>query len=198
EEECAALAAQPAPERVVDADAFLGAKGARDLAPPEQAILRELWDARERLARAADRPPFKVLSEETLVKLARAAPRSPEALAEVTGMTPRAVARWGGAVLDAVEAALALDPAQWPRPERRPRPVIPGAVSRRVEALRRWRAGAAERVGLEPGVLLPNRLIGVVAHAGPRTAEDLARVEGIRRWRVAAFGPELLAAVAAP
>src|SRR5262245_40815547 len=65
EEECAALAAQPAPERPVDPDAWIGVKGARELPPQGLAAMRELFALREQLARAADRPPFKVLGEDT-------------------------------------------------------------------------------------------------------------------------------------
>jgi ribonuclease D len=100
--------------------------------------------------------------------------------------------RWGGAMLGAVEQALALPEGALPTIPRRPRPMIPGAVSRRIEALRRWRAGATERIGLEPGVPLPNRLIGVIAAAGPRTLDALARVEGVRRWRVETLGARSL------
>src|SRR5262249_2870833 len=70
EEECAALAAQRAVERVVDPNAFVRLKGARDLAPQNLVILRELYDLREQLARTLDRPPFKILAEDTLVRLA--------------------------------------------------------------------------------------------------------------------------------
>ena len=69
-------------------------------------------------------------------------------------------------------------------------------MRRRIEALRAWRTEAAPRFGLEPGVLLPNRLIGIVAEAGPRDAEALAAVDGFRRWRVEALGGEILAALA--
>jgi ribonuclease D len=71
-------------------------------------------------------------------------------------------------------------------------------VSRRVEALRQWRAGATTRVGLEPGVLLPNRLISAIAEAGPRSPAELARVDGVRRWRAEMFGSEIVAALAGP
>jgi ribonuclease D len=71
-------------------------------------------------------------------------------------------------------------------------------VSRRVEALRRWRTGATERFGLEAGVLLPNRLIGAIAAAGPRTLDELVRVEGVRRWRAETLGSEILAALERP
>ena len=50
-------------------------------------------------------------------------------------------------------------------------------------------------VGLDPGVVLPNRLIGAIAETGPRDLTELSRVEGLRRWRLEAFGPGLLAAL---
>ena len=198
DEECAALAAQPALERLVDPDAYLGVKGARELPPRGLAIMRELWDLRERLARAADRPPFKVLGEDVLLRVAQSAPIDAAALGTLTGITPRVLERWGGAILGAVEQAQALPESALPTIPRRPRPVIPGAVSRRIDALRRWRTGATERVGLEAGVLLPNRLIGVIAAAGPRTLDELARVEGVRRWRVDTLGTDILAALQGP
>jgi ribonuclease D len=71
-------------------------------------------------------------------------------------------------------------------------------VRRRIEALRLWRTEASPRAGLEPGLLLPNRLIGAIAHAGPRDRAALARVEGVRRWRVEGFGAEILAALGRP
>jgi len=198
DEECAALAAQPAPERPVDPDAYLGVKGARDLPPRGLAIMRELWELRERLARAADRPPFKVLGEDVLLRVAQNAPIDAATLGTLSGITPRVLERWGSALLGAVEQAQALPESALPTIPRRPRPVIPGAVSRRIDALRRWRTGATERVGLEAGVLLPNRLIGVIAAAGPRTLDELARVEGVRRWRVETLGTDILAALQGP
>jgi len=195
EEECAALAAHIVPERVVDPDAYVGVKGARELPPQGLGILRELWALRESLARAADRPPFKILSEEILLAIARAVPRDTAALATLPGVTPRVLGRWGQGLVAAVERGLALSEADLPQLPHRPRPRIPGAVSRRVEALRKWRAGATERLGLEPGLLLPNRLITQIAEAAPRTIEQLAAVEGVRRWRAETFGGEIIAAL---
>ena len=198
EEECAALAAQPAPERPADPDAWLGVKGARDLPPRGLAVLRELFTLREELARAADRPPFKVLGEDTLLRIAQALPTDSAALGAISGVTPRVLARWGPALLAALQRALALDETELPVIPRRPRPVIPGAMSRRIDKLRRWRTVAVERIGLEPGVVLPNRLITAVAAAAPRSLDELEAVEGMRHWRVEMLGQDLLAALAAP
>ena len=196
EEECAALAAQLVAERTTDPAAYAGLKGARELSPRALAILRELYELRESLARRLDRPPFKVFNDEVLVRLAVAAPEARDRLAETPGMTPRVIARWGDDVLAAVGRGRALSDDALPVLERRSRPHVPAAVRRRIEALRAWRTEAAPRFGLEPGVLLPNRLIGIVAEAGPCDAEALAAVDGFRRWRVEAFGGEILAALA--
>ena len=47
-------------------------------------------------------------------------------------------------------------------------------------------------------MLLPNRLISVIAAAGPHTLDELARVEGVRRWRVETLGTDILAALEKP
>jgi ribonuclease D len=196
EEECAALASQAVAERTVDPDAYVSMKGARDLSARGRAVLRELYELRETLARRLDRPPFKVFNDDVLVRLAVAVPDDREQLGTIAGMTPRVIARWGADLLAAVARGRAVPEDALPVLERRPRPNVPAAVRKRIEVVRAWRAEASTRFALEPGVLLPNRLIGLVAEAAPRTPEDLARVEGFRRWRLDAFGAELLAALA--
>ena len=130
------------------------------------------------------------------MRLAVAAPVARDGLAEIPGMTPRVIARWGDEVLAAIARGFAIADDALPVLERRSRPHQPAAVRRRIESLRVWRTEATPRFGLEPGVLLPNRLIGTVAEAAPGDAEALAGVEGFRRWRVEAFGSEILAALA--
>jgi len=196
EEECAALAAEPAPEREEDPFAYARLKGARDLDLRHLAVLRALVDLRERLALAADRPPFKILSEATLLAIAAVTPRTPGELDAIPGCSPRVVGRWGEALLSAVEQALALPESELPVLPRSSRPpAVPQVVRQRIEALREWRARVAPIVDLDPGVLLPNRLIRAIAEAGPKDVDGLARVEGVRRWRVLGFGGELVEAM---
>jgi len=196
EEECAALAAEAMPERVIDPQAFFRLKGARDLRPRPLGILRALWNLRERLARGADRPPFKILGDATLVALAVAAPRTVTELGKVPGCTPRVTGRWGHSILEAVAHAQAQPDEELPVLPRPPRvPSVPGPVRRRIELLRQWRTEAAPATGLESGVVLPNRLMRPIAEVAPRDLEALARVDGIRRWRVENFGPQILAAI---
>jgi ribonuclease D len=194
-EECEALAAQPVAERPADEDGYRRLRGASRLDPRGLAVLRALHRRRESWARAEHRPPFKVLSPETLVALATARPRTRGALDGILGLPPRLVERYGDGILEAVAEGLdaALDEGR--RPERRRRPVVPPAVQQRAERLRQWRGVAAARTGLDPGVLLPQRLIDVLAAAPPAGTDGLGAVPGLRRWRVEAFGAEILAAM---
>jgi ribonuclease D len=192
EEECRALAALAVPERAADPEAYLRLKGARDLDRRGWAVLRELYQAREALARECDRPPFMIVGHESLVALAARRPRDLEGILAVRGCTPRVVRRAGRAILEAIARGEALPEAELPVLRPAPRSHVPAAVRRRAEALRGWRARAAAALGLDPGVFLPQRLIDRLASEPPRDLDGLARVEGVHRWRVAEFGRELL------
>lgn len=196
EEECEALAADPALEPPADPDAYASLKGARELPPRGLAALRALHEMRERLARETGRPPFKIISNETLLLVAAALPGDEAALATIAAFTPRAIQRWGADVLRAVEEAGALSEAELPVLSRPRRPQLDGPTRTRIEALRVWRSTAAPRLGLDPGVVLPNRLIGEVVRAAPHDRAELARVEGLRRWRAEILGDEILDALA--
>jgi ribonuclease D len=192
EEECAAIAAMPAPEKATDPDAYMKLKGAKDLDARGLAVLRELHQARETMAVKIDRPPFMILGNEVLVALAALKPRDSNTILTVKGCTVNVVRRTGEAILAAVERGLAVPDAELPvrRPSPRPRPS--GAVQRRSEALRAWRVEAAKLVELDAGVIFPQRLIDRLAHEPPKDLDALARVEGVGRWRAELFGAELL------
>jgi ribonuclease D len=195
-EECEALAAQPLAERPVDEDGYRRLRGASQLDPRGLAILRALYRQREAWARAERRPPFKVLSPETLIALATARPRVRSALDGILGLPPRLVERYGDGILEAIAEGADADLAEGRRrSEHRRRPMVPPAVQQRAERLKQWRATAATRTGLDPGVLLPQRLIDVLASDPPADASRLHVVPGLRRWRSETFGAEMLAAV---
>ena len=198
EEECAALAALSVPDKVVDPDAYLRLKGAKDLDRRGWAILRELYQARETAALAMDRPPFMIIGHEALVALAAARPRTLEAVLAVPGCSSRVVQRVGHAILEAVARGEAVRATELPARQPLPRPHVSAAARRRADALRTWRAKAARALDLDPGVLFPQRLIDRLAADPPRSLADLDGVDGVHRWRIDAFGSELLEALAAP
>jgi ribonuclease D len=193
-EECAAVAALEPARRRNDPDADQKIKGARALDGRGLATLRELAAWREEKAASRDVPAFKILSSETLLALAAARPRTPAALAATKGL-PRWIRGEPEGILDAVGRAQDLPEGRLPSIPREPRPLVPEPVRRRIARLREWRAREAERRRLDVSLVLPQRLLDRVAEEGPRTVLDLARVDGLRRWRREAFGPGIVEAL---
>lgn len=194
-EECQAVAAIPALERTVDPDAFLGVKGSGHLDGRGLAILRELFLAREAWARQGDRPAFKVLGNETLLRLALEAPTRPEGLPRIPGCSPKVVGRYSTGILEAIARGKTVPEQALPRRRGPSRPRVPPDVQRRATALKSWRSEASLRLNLDAGLLLPQRLITRLAAEPPPDLAALGQVEGIRRWRVEAFGQQLLAMI---
>jgi ribonuclease D len=192
-EECEGVAALPPGGRVFDPDGFLWLKGARQLDGRRLAILRELRRVRERWAEAADRPVFKVLGNETLIHLALDRPKTPEALLKIRGCSPYVLRKYGEGIFEAIGRGEAVPESELPTYPPPPKRFVPGIVQRRGERLKAWRAAAAPRFGLDPGILLPQRLIDRLAEEGPADLAALARVDGFRRWRAQALGQEVLA-----
>jgi ribonuclease D len=194
-EEFAALASLPPAEKRIGRDDFRRIKGSARLPPRQQAVLRELYQWREARAAAADRPPFKIVGPETLLAMAEQVPVTVDDVARALASFPRQAGEIE-TVFAAITRGLALPENELPAREPGERTQLSAAAHRRIAALRIWRAAQATRSRLEPSIILPQRLIDRVAIAGPQNLAELAVVVGVRQWRVAEWGPELLAACA--
>jgi len=196
-EESDAVAALEPARRGRDPEAYQKVKGMRRLSRRQQAVLREIYGWRENLAETTDVPAFKLFSSEALIETAQRAPRTAAELAQVRGLSPRVRSR-GEELLAAIGRAVELPDAELPRlSPPPPRPVLSEAVRKRIESLRTWRTKAAAGLAVDVSVVLPQRLLERLAQAGPREVEALSEIEGLRRWRVEAFGGELVAALGA-
>ncbi len=176
-------------------DAFLKTKGARDLSRRELALLRELVAWRDSVAAELDRATFRVTSNDALLAIARTAPRDIEALEQIKGVPRGLVARRGGAILDAVRRGLAVSEADLPRFPRTPRWERDADFDQRVARLRSVRDAAAQRLVMDPGVLCSRDRLESIARRKPRSLDELAAVDDLRRWQVAELGADLLRAV---
>ncbi|HET9315593.1 MAG TPA: HRDC domain-containing protein [Vicinamibacteria bacterium] len=196
QEECDAVAALPAAQRRTEPDAWQKVKGVRQLPPRAREVVKHVVAWRDAVAEETDVPAFRILNTDGLFALARNPPRDEAALRGVRAIWPR-WKRQAPALLAAVERALAAPEADLATIPPAPRPPqVPPETKRRVDALRAWRTREAERLALDISIVLPQRLLEKVAEAHPRSLADLERIEGLRRWRVAALGDSLLRALA--
>ena len=167
-------------------------KGAGALDRRQLGVLEELLQWRELEAARRDRPPFQVIGNTILLALAMQAPRMATALAAITELPERLRDRHGRDLLAAIGRGMELPgealPA-WPktsRPERDP------AVDARLAALKVWRRDKAAALGIDPGVLINNALLELLARENPVTTAQLAASPGLKHWQRQELGAELL------
>lgn len=179
-----------------DQEAYLRVKNTRDLTSRQLAALRELHRWREGVAERRDVAPFRVVSNEVLVAIARELPAHARALAATAGVPASIAERMGPEMLAAVDRARALPDIDLPRRVRPPRrPPPDAAFEERVERLKRVRDQVATELGLDRGFLMPRQQLEHTARSGVRTNGDLLQVPDMRRWQVEVLGERLLEAL---
>lgn len=180
-----------------DRDAYLRIRGAKALRDPRtRAVLREVYLWRDDTARSLDRAPFRVLGNDALLAIARAAPRDIEGLAATPNMPRSLTRRYGPAILEAVEAGLRLPEGELPTIQPSGRPPADPAYEQRLERLKRLRNTRAGKIGMDPGLVCPNGTLQVLARTPPETVEEIEQVPELRTWQLELLGDqELMKAV---
>jgi ribonuclease D len=187
QEEFARLTQVQPSENAPSPDGFWQIAGARDLRPAQAAVLREVYWYREQQAQHANRPPFKVMSEQTLLEIAQQCPRRVNDLCGVTGMTPGQIRRHATGLLKAVQRGQAAPPPQPPQA-----PSDPDEVRERYDCLRQWRKKKAQERGVESDVIVPREALREIALRAPRTLEELSQIGQLGPWRRQAYGKDIL------
>lgn len=174
-----------------DGPLFLYCKGANKLRGHSLAILEELLQIRDQQSELLDRPPFKVLSADTLIEIAENQPRSLYDLSLFRGMTPGQLQRHGDGILSAIERGLAMPEEKLPRFPRNAKKEVLERVKERLKNLKVWRERYSRELGLDPGMLAPNWLLEAVADTECASMEDLDVIPGMREWQKRLFGEDL-------
>lgn len=172
-----------------ESPALMRLRARRDLTPADRAILNELFGCREDIAARLDRPPFKVITDDKMVEIARARPATLEELRNL-GLGARQLEYWGGDLLAAVERGIAAPPlaaTRSPSPSR--------AYLKRLERLKKWRKEAAAGLDVESDVVLPRGLLLALADAG---SADISSIMAASPWRLAHFGDQITTVLQAP
>ncbi len=168
-------------------DACWRVNGSHELSPQQVAVLHELCVYRDEVARARNRPLFKVMGDKTLHAIANKCPGSLEELKELPGMTPHQMHRHGRAILQAVQRGLQAAPMH---PQRNARP--DDRFLSRVDALKQWRKLKGRALGVESDIVLPRDVVYELATKNPQDRQALEQVLQDVPWRVEHFGEEIL------
>ena len=175
--------------------AFLRIKGARDLTRRELAVLRELVEWRDTVARNLDRSTFRVAGNEVLLALSQSQPTSTGDLERTKGLSRGLIPRFGAAILAAIERGRAVPEAELPRFPKAQRWNRDPDYEDRVSRLKSVRDKAAVTLELDPGVLCARERLEAVARRNPREASELAEVSELRKWQIDVLGESFIRAL---
>jgi len=144
-------------DRERDLDEAWRISGAGALRGRASAVLRELWNWREREAEAADRPPFHILQNRELLHSAErfAAGGSPD--------YKYFSDRRRRAFREAAERGMQLPETDWPVRPRRSGTRATAEVVKRIENFRRNRDHAAKELHIESSFIAPRATLEAIA-----------------------------------
>jgi ribonuclease D len=165
---------------------FWRIRGVFDLPPHKRAALHALYLWREQEAERIDRPPFYVLAEEGMVRIAQQLPANDSDLS-ACGLPASILMRHGDTLLRLVARAR-HEPAPIPPPVHR----LDDATAERLKSLQQWRKKKAAARGVESDVILSKDVLLLIAQTAPRSQEALASLEGFGPWKQARYGTEIL------
>lgn len=166
---------------------FWKVAGAAPLNPQEAAILQELCDFREKEASRQNLPPFKIISNDTLVRLSQLHPTSVADLIGVKGLTIRVLERYGTGIFAAIYRGETASPLKRPRKAKPDEQYL-----NRLNALREWRKNKGLELKVESDVILPRDQVEMIASIYPKSMDDLKVIMKDIPYRSHHFGKEIM------
>jgi ribonuclease D len=174
---------------------YLNFKGAGKLDPRSLAVLEALLQNRREIARKKDRPLFRIIGSHSLLDLAESKPNNKKQLEKSGALSPKQIDMYGRQLLAVINSASKIPQKDLPVYPRRKAPRVPAAAAERVKSLRRWRDRQAQKLAMEPSLILTKSLISILAVQKPAKMSDLSRIQEIKKWQVREFGRDILAAL---
>jgi ribonuclease D len=203
--ECANVLAAPPP--LPKPEPWRRTNGSNSIKDPKQlAVLRALWEARDRLGAKRDIFPGRVLPDSALVAAALALPTSKEDLARIPPFNGRRQSRLLAYWWAAVSRGATLGKSDWPS--------LRGPRVHATPPVRQWRRRhpeAAERIALVREELaqlsatkqipvenlMQPELVRSVVFRAPRDVPAAMALGGARDWQIEVVAPLVEAAIAA-
>lgn len=178
---------EPTPKKF-SPDDFWRIKGAKELSSQQQAVLRQLYILRDKIARKLDRPPFKVMNGKVMVTLAKTQPNNHTALKQTKGVGGKLLRYNGNAILNAIKEGQTDRPPRHPSGNHRP----DNNTLARYELLRQWRNNLAAERGVEPDVIINNNTLMDIARHNPKSLSTLTKMGVLGKWQQETYGKTLL------
>jgi ribonuclease D len=191
EEECLLLQERVWEEKPFSPDNYLKIKGAKDLLVDSQKILRELLITREEAAKQLDRPPFKVISSEDLLLMAKEKPHSLEDLKKIFQKPTASVYRNPVHWLKAVSKGERSDEPLPAKPKKKGTPPTPEQEKRFLE-LKKWRDARAIEEDVESSMVISTDTLRALSVRDFQNIDQLSESGLLRQWQIRRYGQQFI------
>jgi ribonuclease D len=146
-------------------------------------VIRELHRWRDGLARAADRPPFKIIGNDAIIEIAREKPASRADLDKIKAVSRFHTGRYGSELVAMVRKVLELAEAGLPEKGESKSWIRDRALEGRIEKLKKARDKVAKELKLDVSLLAPRHILTAVATVEPHQLSDFDQIPAMREWQ---------------
>jgi ribonuclease D len=159
----------------------------QNLNPERRGRLRALIEFREKRARALNIAPFRLISKDAMVELARGRAVCAEDIERVHGISPIFLKSDRQRLIEVLADAGKMDDEEF-EALREQNPEEEEIFKR----LKQWRQSVADYRGMESSVILSNRVLRKILHARPTGVDDIRQMHLMTEWKVRHYGADLL------
>jgi ribonuclease D len=171
---------------------FLKFKGAGRLKSKSLAVLEAVLQFRKGIAEKKDKPLFKIMANDSVMKIATVKPLTLRRLKGMKALSGKQIHMYGNDLIERVAWALNIPDNKLPvYPKKKPQ-TFPNEVPERINALKSWRASKARALGIDPGIICNNVLITSIAIQNPVDRSALGRIKEMKNWQKKEFGQEII------
>jgi ribonuclease D len=190
-EECDALS-KVRPVLSDEEPLFLKFKGAGRLKSKSLAVLEALLQFRKGVAEKKDKPLFKIIGNDSIMKIATAKPVTIRRLKGIKALSGKQMNMYGNDLIETVARALKISESKLPVYPKKKAQALPYEVPERITALKSWRASKAKALKIEPGIICNNALITSIAIQNPVDRRAIHRIKEMKNWQKNEFGQEII------
>lgn len=190
------IAAQEPGKSVFNEDGFFRVHQARQLNGRGLAVLREIYLGRERSAAERNKPPFKIISEDLMFRLAIAPKEALDNLNIFKGVTSYVLSNHGPWIKDAIHAGLKAPEVEFPkRHVANDKRLHFEGIRERFKLLKSWRLETANRRNMLPEAVLSNDVLEKAALLNPKTTEELKEIKGFGLEKFTLYAEDMVNAL---
>jgi ribonuclease D len=171
---------------------FLKFKGAGRLKSKSLAVLEALLQFRKGIAEKKDKPLFKIIGNDSMMKIATAKPVTLRRLKGIKALSGKQINMYGNDLIEVVAGALEIPDSRLPVYPKKKAQKLPYEVPERIKALKSWRVSKVRALKIDPGIICNNSLITSIAIQNPVDKRSLDRIKEMRNWQKKEFGREII------